>query len=45
MVPLLLYADLAAWTKRIKFPPPRPVLPSWDPIRAAEELAILDHLI
>ncbi len=41
---MLLYADLAARTKRIKFAPLGLVLPSWDPIRCAEELAILDHL-
>jgi alkanesulfonate monooxygenase SsuD/methylene tetrahydromethanopterin reductase-like flavin-dependent oxidoreductase (luciferase family) len=44
VAPLLLYADLAARTKRIKFAPLGLVLPSWDPIRAAEELAVLDHL-
>ena len=44
VAPLLLYADLAARTKRIKFAPLGLVLPSWDPIRCAEELAILDHL-
>src|SRR2546427_3919039 len=44
VAPLLLYADLAARTKRIKFSPLGLVLPSWDPIRAAEELAVLDHL-
>ena len=42
--PLLLYTDLAARTKRIKFAPLALVLTTWDPIRAAEELAILDHL-
>ena len=41
MAPLLIYADLAA---RTKFSPLGLVLPSWDPIRAAEELAVLDHL-
>jgi alkanesulfonate monooxygenase SsuD/methylene tetrahydromethanopterin reductase-like flavin-dependent oxidoreductase (luciferase family) len=40
----LLYADLAARTKKIKFAPLAIVLTTWDPIRAAEELAILDHL-
>ena len=40
VAPLLLYADLAARTKRIKFSPLGLVLPSWDPIRAAEELAV-----
>jgi alkanesulfonate monooxygenase SsuD/methylene tetrahydromethanopterin reductase-like flavin-dependent oxidoreductase (luciferase family) len=44
VAPLLLYADLAARTKRIKFSPLGLVLPSWDPVRAAEELAVLDHL-
>jgi alkanesulfonate monooxygenase SsuD/methylene tetrahydromethanopterin reductase-like flavin-dependent oxidoreductase (luciferase family) len=44
VAPLLLYADLAARTKRIKFAPLGLVLPSWDPLRAAEELAVLDHL-
>src|SRR5438067_366185 len=44
VAPLLLYADLAARTKRIKFSPLGLVLPSWDPIRAAEELAVLDQL-
>ena len=42
MAPLLIYADLAARTERIKFSPLGLVLPSWDPIRAAEELAVLD---
>src|SRR5258708_935213 len=44
VAPLLLYADLAARTQRIKFSPLGLVLPSWDPIRVAEELAVLDHL-
>ena len=44
VAPLLLYADLAARTKKIKFAPLAIVLTTWDPIRAAEELAILDHL-
>ena len=44
VAPLLIYADLAARTKRIKFSPLGLVLPAWDPIRAAEELAVLDHL-
>jgi alkanesulfonate monooxygenase SsuD/methylene tetrahydromethanopterin reductase-like flavin-dependent oxidoreductase (luciferase family) len=42
--PLVLYADLAARTKQIKFAPLGLVLPSWDPIRCAEELAMLDQL-
>jgi alkanesulfonate monooxygenase SsuD/methylene tetrahydromethanopterin reductase-like flavin-dependent oxidoreductase (luciferase family) len=44
VAPLLLYADLAARTRRIKFAPLGLVLPAWDPLRAAEELAVLDHL-
>ena len=44
VAPLLIYADLAARTQRIKFAPLGLVLPSWDPIRCAEELAMLDHL-
>jgi alkanesulfonate monooxygenase SsuD/methylene tetrahydromethanopterin reductase-like flavin-dependent oxidoreductase (luciferase family) len=44
VAPLLLYTDLVARTKRIKFSPLGLVLPAWDPIRAAEELAVLDHL-
>lgn len=44
VAPLLWYADLAARTKQIKFAPLGLVLPSWDPIRCAEELAVLDHL-
>ena len=44
VAPLLLYADLAARTRRIKFAPLGLVLPAWDPIRAAEELAVLDQL-
>src|SRR5467141_3447239 len=41
VAPLLLYADLAARTKRIKFSPLGLVLPSWDPIRAAEEIVLV----
>src|SRR5207253_755840 len=44
VAPLLLYADLAARTRRIKFARLGLVLPAWDPIRAAEELAVLDQL-
>jgi alkanesulfonate monooxygenase SsuD/methylene tetrahydromethanopterin reductase-like flavin-dependent oxidoreductase (luciferase family) len=44
VAPLLIYADLAARTRRIKFAPLGLVLPAWDPIRAAEDLAVLDHL-
>jgi Luciferase-like monooxygenase len=44
VAPLLLYADLAARTKRLKFAPLSLVIPAWDPIRLAEETAVLDHL-
>ncbi|MCH8088248.1 MAG: LLM class flavin-dependent oxidoreductase [Chloroflexi bacterium] len=44
VAPLLLYTDLAARTKRIKFAPLAIVLTTRDPIRVAEELAVLDHL-
>src|SRR5438874_7406362 len=44
VAPLLLYADLAARTKRIKFAPLALVLPAGDPLRAAEQVAYLDHL-
>jgi len=44
VAPLMLYTDLAARTKRIRFSPLGLVLPTWDPIRCAEELAVLDHL-
>src|ERR671936_759511 len=44
VAPLLLYTDLAARTKRIKFASLGLVLPTWDPIRVAEEVAVLDHL-
>lgn len=44
VAPVLIYADLAARTKQIKFAPLGLVLPTWDPIRCAEEIAMLDHL-
>jgi alkanesulfonate monooxygenase SsuD/methylene tetrahydromethanopterin reductase-like flavin-dependent oxidoreductase (luciferase family) len=44
VAPLLLYTDLAARTQRIKFASLGLVLPAWDPLRVAEEIAILDHL-
>jgi alkanesulfonate monooxygenase SsuD/methylene tetrahydromethanopterin reductase-like flavin-dependent oxidoreductase (luciferase family) len=44
VAPLLLYADLAARTERIKFASLGLVLPAWDPLRVAEEIAVLDHL-
>jgi alkanesulfonate monooxygenase SsuD/methylene tetrahydromethanopterin reductase-like flavin-dependent oxidoreductase (luciferase family) len=42
--PLILYSHLAAKHKRIHFAPLAVVLPTWDPIRLAEEIAILDNL-
>lgn len=44
VAPLLLYTDLAARTKHIKFASLGLVLPAWDPLRVAEEIAVLDHL-
>ena len=44
VAPIVVYADLAARTKTIKFAPLGMVLPTWDPIRCAEEIAMLDHL-
>src|SRR5829696_961197 len=44
VAPLLLYADLAARTKQIKFAPLALVLPAGGPLRTAEQLAYLDHL-
>ncbi len=42
--PLILYAHLSALCPRIHFAPLALVLPTWDPIRVAEEIAVLDHL-
>ena len=42
--PVLLFADFAARTKRIKFAPMSIVLTTADPIRVAEDMAILDQL-
>src|SRR5437870_4710322 len=44
IAPLMIYTDLAARTKRLKFASLGLVLPTWDPIRAAEEVAMIDHL-
>src|SRR5215467_1370766 len=44
VAPLLLYADLAARTMRIKFARLGLVVPAGDPSGAAEELAVVDHL-
>jgi alkanesulfonate monooxygenase SsuD/methylene tetrahydromethanopterin reductase-like flavin-dependent oxidoreductase (luciferase family) len=42
--PVVLYADLAARTSRIMFIPTSIVLPAHDPIRVAEDIALLDNL-
>jgi alkanesulfonate monooxygenase SsuD/methylene tetrahydromethanopterin reductase-like flavin-dependent oxidoreductase (luciferase family) len=42
--PMMLYADLAARTKNISFAPCALVLPGNDPIRVAEQIAMLDQL-
>ncbi len=42
--PILLFADFAARTKRIKFIPMSIVMTSANPIRVAEDMAILDQL-
>lgn len=41
---LLLYAKLAAQTKRITYVPTSIVLPTHDPIRVAEDLALFSHM-
>ena len=42
--PVLLGADLVHLTKRIRIGLAAVILPWWHPIRAAEDLAVLDHL-
>jgi alkanesulfonate monooxygenase SsuD/methylene tetrahydromethanopterin reductase-like flavin-dependent oxidoreductase (luciferase family) len=41
---MMLYTDLAARTKNISFAPLSLVLPANDPLRVAEQIAMLDHL-
>jgi len=41
--PLMFLTDLAARTENILLAPLGLVLPAWDPIRAAEDVALLDH--
>lgn len=41
--PLMFLTDLAARTERILLAPLGMVLPAWDPIRAAEDVALLDQ--
>ncbi|MFT4584863.1 MAG: alkanesulfonate monooxygenase SsuD [Gammaproteobacteria bacterium] len=42
--PMTFLVDLAARTQRIKLATLIMALPTWDPIRLAEEIAMLDHL-
>jgi len=42
--PMQFLVDLAARTQRIKLATLIMALPTWDPIRLAEEIAMLDHL-
>jgi alkanesulfonate monooxygenase SsuD/methylene tetrahydromethanopterin reductase-like flavin-dependent oxidoreductase (luciferase family) len=42
--PLVLFADIAARTSRIKLVTMALALTAWDPLRLAEEIATLDHL-
>src|SRR5262249_53142549 len=44
VAPIPFLADLAARTRRIKLATLVLALPTWDPIRLAEEIAMLDHL-
>lgn len=44
VAPITFLADLAARTQRIKLATLVLALPTWDPIRLAEEIAMLDHL-
>lgn len=41
--PLMVLTDLAARTERLLLAPLGLVLPTWDPIRAAEDVALLDQ--
>ena len=42
--PFTLFSDLAARTNRIKLVTMAVALTSWDPLRLAEEITVLDHL-
>lgn len=44
VAPMIFLADLAARTRRIKLATLVMPLTGWDPIRLAEEIALLDHL-
>ena len=43
--PILLAADLGNRTKRLRMGMCAVILPWWHPIRAAEDLAMLDHMV
>lgn len=42
--PVMLLADLAARTEKIRIGIAAVILPTWHPIRLAEDLALLDHM-
>ncbi len=42
--PILMCADLAAHSKKIRVGQSPVVLPDWHPLRVAEDIAVLDHL-
>jgi alkanesulfonate monooxygenase SsuD/methylene tetrahydromethanopterin reductase-like flavin-dependent oxidoreductase (luciferase family) len=42
--PLLMAADLAARTKRLRIGLGAAIIPFWHPLRLAEDIALLDHL-
>lgn len=42
--PLLISADIAARTKQIRLGQAANIIPFWNPIRVAEDIAVLDHL-
>lgn len=42
--PLMMCADLAARTKQIRLGQAANILPFWNPLRLAEDVAMLDHL-
>ena len=44
VAPNLLMLYLADRTQRLKFGPVGYVIPGWDPIRLAEEIAVVDHM-
>ncbi len=42
--PLMISADIAARTKQIRVGQAANIIPFWNPIRVAEDIALLDHL-